>query len=81
MPGFKLLLRSFFRKILDVAESLDRSALLRVRVDSGISLIVDPIHPVQSSGKLVLLKTGFIICSTEESHPLKNHEKEFHFAI
>ena len=40
----------------DVAELIDRSTLLRVKVDCGISLIVDPSHPVLASGKLVLQK-------------------------
>ena len=53
-PGFEYLLRSFFRKIADVAELFDSSAVLTMRVASVKSLIVDPTHLVLASGKLVL---------------------------
>ena len=50
VPGSNLL--EFFQKMFfDVAELIDCSALLRVRVDSTKSLIVDPAQPVQASGK------------------------------
>ena len=38
----------------NIAELFNGSVLLRVRVDSAISLIVDQTHPVQASGKLVV---------------------------
>ena len=40
----------------NVAELINWSTLLRVRVDSGMSKIVDRTHPVWASGKLILQK-------------------------
>ena len=45
-----------FWKILDVATLIDRSAMIKVRVDNAKSLIVDRTHPLQASGKQILRK-------------------------
>ena len=52
-PRLKSPLGSFFKKILNIAELIDSSALHRVRVDSAKnSIIVDRrTHPVLASGK------------------------------
>ena len=43
----------------DIAELVDRSMLLRVRVDIGKSLMVDQIHSALARGKASSAKTKF----------------------
>ena len=55
-PRFESRLRCILSTI---ANLINHNALLRVRVNSGSTLIVDQPHPVQASGKLVLTKDYF----------------------